>query len=241
VQGDPGPAGPPSNINPRGIWDENVTDYERNDVVIFDDGINTHSYIYVSDTQGLIAAPNDTVTPWVRFVMQGPSGIQGPQGLKGDAGAKGENGPAGPQGVQGISGSDGKSAYQIWLSKGNTGTEDDFLESLRGQSSEEFIGQMAVLTPDYARTENVNRINANNGTWTANKPGFVVCSGNGNPQFQVKGKTVFALTGSLAATHTFPVRIGDIVKISAASDISCYFIPPCAVGLPTLSTFYPVE
>ena len=136
-------------------------------------------------------------------------------------------------------GDPGLSAYEIWLNEGNTGTEEDFLRSLEGSAV--INGQMATLTPDYANVEDVNRINENNGTWYANKPGFVVCSGNGNPSFQVNGKTVFSLSGSLAVTHTFPVRIGDTVKISAASDISCYFIPPCAVGLPTLSTFYPTK
>lgn len=41
-------------------------------------------------------------------------------------GAKGDIGPTGANGI------DGKSAYQIWLDKGNTGTEQDFLNSLKG-------------------------------------------------------------------------------------------------------------
>lgn len=38
----------------------------------------------------------------------------------------------GPKGDTGATGADGKSAYQIWLDKGNTGTEQDFLNSLKG-------------------------------------------------------------------------------------------------------------
>lgn len=38
----------------------------------------------------------------------------------------------GPKGDTGAPGADGKSAYQIWLDKGNTGTEQDFLNSLKG-------------------------------------------------------------------------------------------------------------
>lgn len=41
-------------------------------------------------------------------------------------GAKGDIGPTGANGTN------GKSAYQIWLDKGNTGTEQDFLNSLKG-------------------------------------------------------------------------------------------------------------
>ncbi|TVR79203.1 MAG: collagen-like protein [Chitinophagaceae bacterium] len=41
-------------------------------------------------------------------------------------------GPQGPQGPQGADGVDGLSAYEIWLSLGNTGTESDFIASLEG-------------------------------------------------------------------------------------------------------------
>lgn len=47
--------------------------------------------------------------------------------IKGDTGAKGQDG---------TNGSDGKSAYQIWLDAGNTGTEEDYLESLKGADGE---------------------------------------------------------------------------------------------------------
>jgi hypothetical protein len=38
----------------------------------------------------------------------------------------------GPPGADGVIGVDGKSAYEIWLDEGNTGTEQDFLDSLEG-------------------------------------------------------------------------------------------------------------
>ena len=44
----------------------------------------------------------------------------------------GPTGPAGPQGETGPQGSDGQSAYEIWLTLGNTGTESDFIASLTG-------------------------------------------------------------------------------------------------------------
>lgn len=40
--------------------------------------------------------------------------------------------PAGRDGADGTNGADGKSAYQIWLDAGNSGTEADFLASLEG-------------------------------------------------------------------------------------------------------------
>ncbi len=42
-------------------------------------------------------------------------------------------GDKGEQGVSGINGSDGLSAYEVWLSQGNTGSIQDYLDSLQGQ------------------------------------------------------------------------------------------------------------
>lgn len=36
--------------------------------------------------------------------------------------------------IKGDPGENGKSAYEIWIAKGNTGTEQDFLDSLKGKS-----------------------------------------------------------------------------------------------------------
>lgn len=41
------------------------------------------------------------------------------------------------QGKDGYQGSDGKSAYQIWLEAGNTGTEEEYLASLKGKDGEQ--------------------------------------------------------------------------------------------------------
>lgn len=60
---------------------------------------------------------------------KGDTGDVGPQGPKGDTG---EAGPKGDTGEDGVDGVDGKSAYQIWLDNGNTGSVNDFLESLKG-------------------------------------------------------------------------------------------------------------
>lgn len=46
-------------------------------------------------------------------------------------GTKGEPGNDGRQGIDGRQGVDGKSAYQIWLDEGNTGTKTDFINSLK--------------------------------------------------------------------------------------------------------------
>lgn len=54
------------------------------------------------------------------------------KGEKGDTGERGLQGIQGKKGDRGEVGADGKSAYQIWLEQGNSGTESDFFNSLKG-------------------------------------------------------------------------------------------------------------
>ena len=82
--------------------------------------------------------------------LQGETGPQGPKGDKGDKGDKGETGPVGPVGPQGFPGNDGAkgekgdrgadgvdgakgdSAYMSAVRLGFLGTEEEWIESLRG-------------------------------------------------------------------------------------------------------------
>ena len=54
------------------------------------------------------------------------------KGADGKDGVNGTNGINGINGVDGKDGKDGKSAYEIWLEQGNTGSEQDFLDWLKG-------------------------------------------------------------------------------------------------------------
>lgn len=54
------------------------------------------------------------------------------QGEKGQDGLNGRDGIDGKDGINGNDGENGLSAYEIWLNQGNTGTEIDFLNSLKG-------------------------------------------------------------------------------------------------------------
>lgn len=53
---------------------------------------------------------------------------------KGDKGDTGPQGPKGERGERGADGVDGKSAYQVWLDLSNSGTEQDFINSLKAQN-----------------------------------------------------------------------------------------------------------
>ena len=52
--------------------------------------------------------------------------------LHGIQGPKGETGATGSQGPTGQKGDTGKSAYQVWLDVGHSGSETDFINSIKG-------------------------------------------------------------------------------------------------------------
>lgn len=65
-------------------------------------------------------------------LMSVPYALFSANGTPGPAGEKGPAGAPGPAGAQGTAGQTGLSAYQVWLSLGNTGTEAQFIASLTG-------------------------------------------------------------------------------------------------------------
>lgn len=69
---------------------------------------------------------------------QGPIGQTGPQGAKGEKGDAGTQGPKGETGPQGEIGKTGESAYQAAVKLGFKGTEQEWIESLKYDHSEEF-------------------------------------------------------------------------------------------------------
>ncbi|OCW69862.1 NosD domain-containing protein [Limosilactobacillus reuteri] len=69
--------------------------------------------------------------------IQGPKGDAGERGPQGLPGKDGSDGKQGAQGPAGANGKDGQSTYQLWLAKGNTGSEEDFLNSLKGAKGDQ--------------------------------------------------------------------------------------------------------
>ena len=68
----------------------------------------------------------------------GPAGDDGAPGEQGAAGAQGEQGDVGQTGPggEGSVGTDGLTAYEVWINLGNTGTEQEFMDSLVGPQGE---------------------------------------------------------------------------------------------------------
>ena len=65
--------------------------------------------------------------------VKNAKGEKGDKGDKGDTGMQGEKGEKGDPGIAGKDGANGKSAYQIWLDLGNSGSEQDFIDSLKAK------------------------------------------------------------------------------------------------------------
>ena len=67
---------------------------------------------------------------------QGPKGETGERGPQGEPGIQGAAGPTGPQGPKGETGDDGASAYELAVAAGFTGTQAQWLGSLKGDKGE---------------------------------------------------------------------------------------------------------
>lgn len=129
-QGEPGPTGPEGPQGPKGDkGDKGETGPEGKIpfTVPFEagDGIIMELDSNGDNVKVIISVDSDSIP-------EGPQGPQGPQGEPGPTGPTGPQGPKGDKGEDGVIGHDGASAYEIWLSQGNSGTEEDFLASLVG-------------------------------------------------------------------------------------------------------------
>ena len=67
---------------------------------------------------------------------KGETGEKGEPGAKGDPGEKGEPGAPGKDGVDGRDGADGKSAYLLAAEHGYSGSESEWLASLKGEKGD---------------------------------------------------------------------------------------------------------
>jgi hypothetical protein len=91
--------------------------------------INPTNYVINIQQSSSYIWESDTCT----VSLAGLPGADGPTGSTGSAGADGANGANGIDGDNGDNGIDGISAYEAWLNLGYYGSEQDFIDSLRGQ------------------------------------------------------------------------------------------------------------
>lgn len=126
VQGKPGPAGPVfiPQINADGelSWSNNG------------DGLNNPTPVNIKGEKGEKGDAGVIFTPVIRdgvLYWTNNQGLPNPTPVR----------ITGPKGDVGQEGRVGLSAYEIWLSQGNRGTEQDFLNSLRGEKGSPFVDE----------------------------------------------------------------------------------------------------
>jgi hypothetical protein len=111
-------------------------------------------------------------------------------------------------------------------------------------ASKQYVdGRAGAMIPDYSRMESTNRISANNGTWTADRDGYVNCefyigttgTAGTNMYVQVNSKAVYAdhIANAFQRNRAcVPVKKGNVVRMysdvamGTGGTYSCFFIPP---------------
>lgn len=71
--------------------------------------------------------------------------------------------------IKGEDGDPGKSAYEIWLDEGNTGTEEDYLNSLKGEEGISGVGISSIVEMYYPSTSSSE---LRGGEWSTDYPGW---------------------------------------------------------------------
>lgn len=105
---------------------------------------------------------------------EGPAGPTGPQGPEGPAGPAGQDGQDGAPGPQGPQGEDGRSAYEVAVDNGFTGTEDEWLASLQGADGKD------GGTNKLKKGSNIELTDNDDGTQTASLANNVELSDQGS-------------------------------------------------------------
>ena len=114
-------------------------------------------------------------------------------------------GPQGEPGKDGVTGADGKSAYQIWLDAGNTGTEADFLASLVGPQGPEGKPGEDGVTPDLSGVVKfVNNIGPDD---------------NGNVEIEYEGFKVYRVKDGVSNSQYSSSRYSYILTDECLSTI----------------------
>lgn len=140
-QGEVGPQGPQGEQGIQGIQGEQGVQGPQGEAgKDGKDGASGKSAYEIAVANGFV----DGEEAWLESLkgekgVDGKDGEQGPRGETGEQGPKGDPGQDGRDGVDGKdgqNGKDGKSAYEIAQENGFTGTEAEWIESLKGADAE---------------------------------------------------------------------------------------------------------
>lgn len=150
---------------------------------------------------------------------QGPSGQDGADGQDGATGGVGGTGPAGQNGIDGLNGLDGRSAYEVAVDDGFTGSQQEWLESLQGRDGVDGLNGSASVTGGKNITtttddSGVTTISLNDNVQVADRIGV-----EGGPALTRDGidaagrKITGVAPGSVSATSTDAVNGAQLYQV----------------------------
>jgi hypothetical protein len=136
------------------------------------------------------------------------------------------------------------SAFDDYTSTG--ALEESYYDKAQVENLIMTSGGSMIVTPDYAKMEDTNRITTNNGIWKVDRNGYVYCllfmasqNGSSNDVNIYINNKIVARTAALGSnpqrpnlSGVFPVSKDDVVQlwynnnIAPAEPMGCWFIPP---------------
>ena len=139
-QGTPGQNGANGQDGQNGKDGVGIADIKIENGKLYVKYTNGNDYIDLGQVKGADGQNGqDGSTPTIEISADGYwviGGIKTEAKAIGTDGKDGANGTDGKDGTNGKDGATGKSAYEIWLACGNTGSEEDFLNYIKGSAGE---------------------------------------------------------------------------------------------------------
>ena len=139
-QGTPGQNGANGQDGQNGKDGVGIADIKIENGKLYVKYTNGNDYVDLGQVKGADGQNGQNgTTPTIEISTDGYwviGGIKTEAKAIGTDGKDGENGQDGQNGQDGKDGEDGKSAYEIWLACGNTGSEEDFLNWIKGSAGE---------------------------------------------------------------------------------------------------------
>lgn len=127
------------------------------------------------------------------------------------------------EGEKGNPGESGASAYEIWLSLGNKGTEEDFIKSLKGEKGDKgadgVSGKWGDITGDISSQKDLHEALAGKADVATTLGGYGITDAYTKTEIDAKVSRVYHYKGTVSAYADLPSsgqEVGDVWNIETA-------------------------
>lgn len=129
------------------------------------------------------------------------------------------------EGEKGNPGESGASAYEIWLSLGNKGTEEDFIKSLKGEKGDKGVdgvsGKWGDITGDISSQKDLQEALAGKADVATTLGGYGITDTYTKTEIEAKVSRVYNYKGTVSAYADLPAsgqKVGDVYNVENADD-----------------------